>query len=147
MDVTDRQIINTLQGGFPVSPRPFAEAAQKIGLSERTLIERIERLLEDGTLSRFGPMYNAERIGGAVTLAALAVPAERFEEVAEIVNSFSEIAHNYEREHTLNMWFVVAAEHPDRIAEVLEAIEASTELVVYNMPKIEEFFIGLRFAV
>lgn len=147
MDKTDRQIINSLQGGFPVSSRPFAEAAQEIGLLEDELIERIGRLLDNGTLSRFGPMYNAERIGGAVTLAALAAPAKRFDAVAEIVNGFPEVAHNYERKHALNMWFVVAAEHPDRIAEVLDSIEAATGLAVYNMPKIEEFFIGLRFAV
>ena len=147
MDKIDRQIINSLQGGFPVSSRPFEETAQKIGLSENDLIERIERLLEDGTLSRFAPMYNAERIGGAVTLAALAVPTEHFDEVTEIVNGFPEVAHNYERDHALNMWFVVAAEHPGRIAQVLDEIRSATGLVVYDMPKIEEFFIGLRFAV
>jgi len=147
MDSTDRLIVNALQGGFPLSPRPFAEAARDIGLAEGDLIGRLERLLDDGTLSRFGPMYNAERIGGAVTLAALAAPAERFDEVAEIVNGFAEVAHNYERDHTLNMWFVVAAEHPERVAQVLDEIRAATGLVVYDMPKIEEFFIGLRLAV
>ena len=147
MDETDRRIVNALQGGFPVSPRPFAEAAREVGLSESALIERLERLLEDGTLSRFGPLYNAERLGGAVTLAALAAPAERFDEIAEIVNGFAEVAHNYERDHELNMWFVVAAERPGRIAEVLDEIRAATGLVVYDMPKIEEFFIGLRLAV
>jgi len=147
MDATDRRILNALQGGFPVSPRPFAEAAQELALSENDLIERLERLLDVGTLSRFGPMYDAERIGGAVTLAALAAPAERFDEIAEIVNGFGEVAHNYERDHTLNMWFVVAAERPGRIAEVLDEIRAATGLVVYDMPKIEEFFIGLRLAV
>ena len=92
-------------------------------------------------------MYNAERIGGAVTLAALAVPTEHFDEVTEIVNGFPEVAHNYERDHALNMWFVVAAERPERIEQVLDAIRSATGLVVYDMPKIEEFFIGLRFAV
>lgn len=147
MDTIDRQIINSLQGGFPVSPRPYAEAAQKIGISENDLIERLDRLLEDGTLSRFGPLYNAERLGGAVTLAALAAPADRFEAIADIVNGFPEVAHNYERDHALNMWFVVSAEYPESIAEILDEIRSATGLVIYDMPKIEEFFIGLRFAV
>lgn len=147
MDDTDRRIVNALQGGFPVSPRPFAAAAREIGLSEGELIGRIDRLVADGALSRFGPLYNAERLGGAVTLAALAAPAERFEEIARIVNGFAEVAHNYERDHALNMWFVVAAERPERIAAVLDEIRAATALAVYDMPKIEEFFIGLRLAV
>jgi len=147
MDDMDRRIVNSLQGGFPVSPRPFAEAAREIGLPESELIGRVERLVAEGVLSRFGPLYNAERLGGAVTLAALAAPAGRFDEIAEIVNGFAEVAHNYERDHALNMWFVVSAERPERIAQVLDEIRAATGLAVYDMPKIEEFFIGLRLAV
>lgn len=147
MDTIDRQIINSLQGGFPVSPRPYGEAARKIGISENDLIERLDRLLADGTLSRFGPLYNAERLGGAVTLAALTAPADRFDAVADIVNGFPEVAHNYERDHALNMWFVVSAEYPERVAETLDEIRSATGLAVYDMPKIEEFFIGLKFAV
>jgi len=84
-------------------------------------------------------------LGGALTLAAMAVPPDRFDTVAEIVNTFPEVAHNYARDHALNMWFVVATDCPDRIANVIDAIENETGLAVYNMPKIEEFFVGLRF--
>lgn len=144
MDAIDRRIINGLQGGLPLCERPYAEAARQLDLSENELIERLGKLLADGVLSRFGPMYHAERLGGALTLAAMAVPAERFDGVTEIVNAFPEVAHNYARDHALNMWFVVATDHPDRIAEVIDAIETETGLTVYNMPKIEEFFVGLR---
>ena len=145
MDAVDRLIINHLQGGFPVTAYPFAAAAQALGLSEATVIERIDRLLKDGVLTRFGPMFNADRLGGATTLAAMAVPAADFERIAAIVNGFAEIAHNYAREHALNMWFVIATETPGRITEVIAAIEAETGLTVYNMPKIEEFFVEARF--
>ncbi len=144
MDEIDRRIVNALQGGFPVSERPFAEAAASLGLSEEDLITRVERLVGRGTLSRFGPLFNAERLGGAVTLAAMEVPEEAFDEVAALVNAHPEVAHNYAREHRLNMWFVVAVDRPERIAEVLAAIEAETKLPVLDMPKREEFFIGLR---
>jgi len=147
LDATDRAIINGLQGGFPISERPYAEAAAALGIDEAELIERLRRLLAAGAISRFGPLYRAERLGGAVTLAALSAPAERYEEIAAIVNAMPEVAHNYERAHELNMWFVVAVERPERIAEVLARIEAATGCTVFNMPKLDEFYIGLRLDV
>ncbi len=122
MDAVDRRLINALQGGFPLCERPYAAAAAGLDLSETELIERLGRLLDEGVLSRFGPLYDAERLGGGVTLAAVQVPEDRFEAVAEIVNGFAEVAHNYARDHALNMWFVVAAERPERVGEVLAEI-------------------------
>lgn len=145
MDTLDRQIINELQGGFPVSEHPYAEVAATLNTSEEELISRLERMLDQGLLSRFGPMYHAERLGGGLTLAAISVPEHRFDTVTEIVNSHAEVAHNYARDHKLNMWFVLATETPERISEVIDEIEAETGLEVVNMPKLEEYFIGLRF--
>lgn len=145
MDAVNRRIINAFQGGFPIAERPYAEAAMRVGIEEDELIERIKEMLEAGTLTRFGPLYNAEAMGGALTLAALAVPVERYDEVAEVVNGFPEVAHNYERAHALNMWFVIATDDPARAATVIDEIEAKTGLTVYDMPKEEEFFIGLHF--
>jgi DNA-binding Lrp family transcriptional regulator len=147
MDACDRRIVNALQDGFPIAERPFQEVAEPLGLGEAELIERIERLCAAGLLSRFGPMFNAERLGGAVTLAAMAVPDERFDAVAAAVNAHPEVAHNYARRHRLNMWFVVAAETPDRIPAVIAEIEAETGLPVFNMPKQDEYFLGLRLTV
>ena len=145
IDAVDRRIVNSLQGGFPLSTTPYADVARELGLTEDDLIDRLQCLLDDGILSRFGPMFHAERMGGALTLAAMSVPDDRYESVAEQVNAFPEVAHNYAREHALNMWFVVATERAERIAEVLGEIEKETGLTVHDMPKIEEFFIGLRF--
>lgn len=147
LDATDRAIVNGLQGGFPICPRPYAEAAQRLGLEEGELIARIAGLVERGALSRFAPMFNAEALGGAVCLCALAVPQDRFDAVAETVNAHPEVAHNYAREHALNMWFVLATERPERIEDVATAIEAETGLTVYRMPKLEEYFIGLKVEV
>jgi DNA-binding Lrp family transcriptional regulator len=145
MDDIDRKIINRLQGGFPISERPFQEAAAALGIDEAELIRRLQQMLEDGRLSRFGPLYHAEKLGGGLSLCAMAVPEERFEQVAEQVNAFPEVAHNYARDHQLNMWFVLATETPQRIDEVVEEIEAATGYKVYNLPKREEFYVGLRF--
>jgi len=144
LDHTDRTIINALQGGFPISAHPYAEVAIDLGIGEEELIARLKRLLDDGVLSRFGPMYHAERLGGGLTLAAMKVPDGEFDQVNEAVNAFPEVAHNYARDHDFNMWFVLATETPERIEETLAEIEAATGHKVYNMPKSQEFFIGLR---
>lgn len=143
-DPTARGIINGLQGGFPLTPAPFREAGRALGLSEGELIDGIRHLLETRRLSRFGPLWNAEEIGGSVCLCAMAVPRERFDEVAQLVNAYPEVAHNYERDHALNMWFVISAERPERISQVIKAISARTRLSVYPMPKLREFFVGFR---
>jgi DNA-binding Lrp family transcriptional regulator len=147
LDVADRAVINGLQGGFPLDPRPFRAAGEALGLSEHELIARLRRLLEQGKLSRFGPLWNAQALGGDVCLCAMAVPSERFDAVAGQVNAHPEVAHNYERTHTLNMWFVLAAERPERIEEVAAAIELETGIAVHRMPKLNEFFVGFRVEV
>jgi len=145
MDRLDRNIINTLQQGFPICERPYAEVAAQLGTSEEELLARLQRLLDEGLLTRFGPMYHAEQMGGGLTLAAMQVPEWDFERVSEMVNRHPEVAHNYQRDHALNMWFVLATETPERIAHVIDAIERETRYPVFNMPKQREFYIGLRF--
>ena len=144
MDDIDRAIVNALQGGFPVSTRPFAAVSQELGLEQKEILHRLRSLLEKGVLTRFGPMYDAERLGGAVTLCAMAVPEERFEEVAQLVNGFPEVAHNYARAHALNMWFVLAVEQPELIPTTVAWIEAVTGLEVVNLPKLDEYFLELK---
>jgi DNA-binding Lrp family transcriptional regulator len=146
MDELDRAIVNQLQGGFPLCARPFAAAAAELGTDEDGLIARLRALLADGTLSRFGPLYDAERLGGAFSLCALRVPAKDVERVAGLVNAHPEVAHNYEREHAFNMWFVLATRARGDIPRVLAAIEAETGLAVFEFPREAEYFIDLRFA-
>ncbi len=147
LDALDRRIINRLQEGLPVVERPFAAAAEALGIDEGTLLERLSRLREAGLVDRVGPMYRAEALGGDVTLAAMQVPPERLEDVAARVSAFPEVAHNYEREHTFNLWFVVAVERPEAVGRVLAAIERETGLRVYDFPKLQEFCLGLRLEV
>ncbi len=145
LDALDRRIINRLQEGFPLCEHPYRAAAEGLGIDEATLIARLERLLEAGVLSRFGPLYNAEAMGGGLTLCAMQVPEARFDEVVEQVNRHPEVAHNYARDHALNLWFVVATERPDQVAEVIGRIEAETGLAVLDLPKLREFHLSLRF--
>lgn len=147
LDSIDRALINHLQYGIEVEAAPFADVAQSLGLSEDEVVARVQHLLDEGWLTRFGPMYHAEEMGGALTLAAMSIPPDEFERVAEQVNALPEVAHNYERAHALNMWFVLATEQPEQIAQVIARIEAETGYPVWNMPKQEEFYVGLYFAL
>lgn len=144
MDARDRELIDALHGGFPIVERPYAAVADVLGIAEDDVIARLSRLLDDGTLTRFGPLYDAATLGGAFTLAAMSVPEVQFDAVAEIVNSFPEVAHNYRRDHELNMWFVVATETRDGIADTLDRIERRTGLRVLDLPKEQEYFLELR---
>ncbi len=147
MDEFDRVIVNRLQGGFPLVARPYAAVAAELGLTEESLIARLRKLLDEQVLTRFGPMYQVERMGGAFSLAALRVPPADLDRVAKIVNALPEVAHNYERDHEYNMWFVLATETPQGIARAIARIERETGLAVLNLPKLQEFFVELKLPV
>ncbi|MFM2057379.1 MAG: hypothetical protein RLY71_1764 [Pseudomonadota bacterium] len=144
VDVIDLCLMTRLHGGLPLSERPFADVGAELGLDEDGVIERLHHLLAQGVLSRFGPLFQIERSGGLFVLAALAVPEPRFAEVTELVNRHAEVAHNYRREHALNMWFVVGAESPEAAEVVLAHIEAETGLAVQAFPKEREYHVELR---
>lgn len=147
LSALDKSLINLLQHGLPVCERPFEQVAKELGCTEQEVISHLNALTESKVLSRFGPMFDAAYLGGAFTLAAIAVPEEDFDEVTEQVNSFKEIAHNYKREHYYNMWFVIATEAANEIEKVVLAIEEKTNLKVMNVPKLKEFYVGLYLPV
>ncbi|MBS3792537.1 MAG: Lrp/AsnC family transcriptional regulator [Candidatus Bipolaricaulota bacterium] len=145
-DGIDRKIMNYCQGGFPLEPRPFARWGEELGINEAELISRIRRLENEGAISRFGPVINHRARGGDSTLAAMKVPENRFSQVADIVNGFSQVSHNYRRDHELNMWFVISAAEKEEIEETLTDIEEKTGLEIYNMPTLKEYYIGVEFS-
>ena len=140
----DARLLERLHGDLPLTERPFADVALEFGWTEEYVIGRLAALLENGMLTRFGPLFQIERAGGQFVLAAIAVPEERFDAVNLVVNSFPEVAHNYRRTHALNMWFVVAAESPALAADAIARIQESVGLQVLAFPKEEEYFVELR---
>jgi len=140
----EKQLINAYQGGFPLTPEPFALVAQTLGVTSQAVQQTLTSLLERGVLTRFGPLYNIEKADGAFSLCALKVPEERFDEVTEQVNSYDEVAHNYQRGHEWNMWFVLATENEQKLLNIFEEIMRVTECPGLNLPKQTEFFVGLK---
>ena len=149
----DRAILNAFQGGFPVVERPFEPAAAALAdhgvdITADELLERVQNLDEEGVLSRFGALINAQEIGGTATLVATHAPEDSYDDHVELVNAHPEVAHNYEREHPyLNMWFVLSVVDEARVDEVLAEIEAETGEPTYNLPKQQEFHVGAKFPV
>lgn len=138
------RLLDEFQRDFPLCPAPFAEIARRLGTSEASVIRGLEALRREGAISRVGPVFAPKRIGVS-TLAAMAVPPERLELVAQTVNRFPEVNHNYEREHRYNLWFVVTAGSEGRLAAALGAIEQAAGYPLLRLPLEQEFHIDLGF--
>ena len=143
----DARLVERLHGDLPLTDQPFAAVGTEIGMDEDEVLERLRRLLSQGVLTRFGPLYQIERAGGQFVLAALEVPPERFDEVAQIVNALPEVAHNYRREHAFNMWFVLACESAAQTEAGLARVAELTGLPVHAFPKEREYFVELRLPI
>lgn len=147
LNTVEKALVNRLQHGLPLVRRPYAAVAKELNLSEQQVLETVKKLLAERVLTRFGPMFHAGELGGGLTLAAMRIPEVDFERVTALVNGFDEVAHNYRRDHELNMWFVLATETVGAIASTISAIEDATGYPVYNMPKEQEFHVHLHFPV
>jgi DNA-binding Lrp family transcriptional regulator len=140
----EQRLLNDYQQGIPLASQPFAEIARELGVYETTVIETLRKLQTEGVVSRIGAVFRPNRVG-ASTLAAMAVPEDDLERVAEIVNGFAEVNHNYEREHRFNLWFVVAADDEQRLQDVLAEIEQCCGYPLLDLPLLEDFHIDLGF--
>jgi siroheme decarboxylase len=146
LDALDRRLLDDFQRDFPLHPRPFAALAEQLGVSEAEVLERLGDLQAQGAISRIGAVLTPHRAGWS-TLAAMAVPTDEVDEVAELVSSYPEVNHNYEREHELNLWFVVTAPSRERLEAVLGEIETRTRLPVLDLPLLDAYRLDLGFAL
>ncbi len=140
----DRRLLDEFQRDFPITSRPYAELARRLETEEETVIARLDQLRQLGLISRVGAVVAPHRAGWS-TLAAMAVPEARLGEVAALVSGFAEVNHNYEREHRLNLWFVVTGADAGQVAAVLRDIEARTGLAVLDLPLVEAYRLDLGF--
>jgi len=143
-DALEFRLLNDFQRDFPLCPAPFAELAARLGVREKVVLGSLEKLRREGKISRVGAVFAPKRIG-ASTLAAMAVPPEQLAAVADAVNRFPEVNHNYEREHRYNLWFVVTAASEGRLQATLTAIEQAAGHPLLALPLLEEFHIDLGF--
>lgn len=140
----EQHLLNNFQKDMPLTATPYADMAEQSGVSEELVIQTIRSLQERGIISRVGPVFRANRIGVS-TLAAMSVPEKDLECVARIISAFPEVNHNYEREHTFNLWFVVTAGGEEQLAIVLHEIELHTGYTLMSLPMLDDYFVDLGF--
>ncbi len=143
-DEIDKKLLQHYQRGFPILARPYEEIGGQLGLPENEVIERFRRLSNEGLISRIGPVLNHSLLGVS-SLVALAIPLDMIDSVAEIINSYEEVNHNYLREHYYNLWFVVTARSAQRLDEVIREIEDQSGAAALILPMEKNFHIDLGF--
>jgi DNA-binding Lrp family transcriptional regulator len=140
----ERRLLNDFQRDFPLSPTPYADIARELGVSEAEVLATLTRLKQQGAVSRVGAVLRPNTVGVS-TLAAMAVPTAELETVAALVSAYAEVNHNYEREHVLNLWFVVTAPDSGRLQQVLDDIASRSGYEVLPFPLLEDYHIDLGF--
>jgi siroheme decarboxylase len=148
MDLTDKNILNEIQSGFPVTSRPFLEIGNRLGLSEDEVIECIKRLKEDGIIRRIGGNFNSRKLGFTSTLCAARVPEEKIAVFVEAVNSYRGVTHNYLRKNAYNIWFTFIAPDMSTIENSLKEIALKTGVNdILNLPAEKMYKIKVDFEV
>ena len=137
-------LLNDYQRDFPLVSQPFLQIAKENETDASTIINLFKSLKADDFITRIGPVFRPNTIGVS-TLAAMKVSVDRLEEVAEIVNQYSEVNHNYERGHSYNLWFVATASDKQHLENTLCDIEKNTGIIVMRLPMLKEFHIDLGF--
>lgn len=140
----EMHLLNDFQHGFPLVSRPYKQLANQLGTTEDIIIESLKQLQQQGFISRVGAVFRANSIG-ASTLAAMAVPDSELEDIAAIISEYSEVNHNYQREHHFNLWFVVTADDDQVLNTVLDDIEYRSGYPVMYLPMLEDYHIDLGF--
>ena len=146
LDSTDTQLINLYQRDLPVCERPYLEMSRQLGISEGEVIDRLQALQSDQVVSRVGPVFEHRRAGASL-LAAVAAPEEQMDLVAARINRAPGVNHNYAREHTYNLWFVMTAPDEDTLEERLDELEHQLRLPMLRLPMVEGYHIDLAFDI
>ncbi len=148
MDAVDKDILRELQGDLPIVKRPFKEIASRVGISEKELLRRVEKLIEEGVIRKFGLRIDSRKVGYASTLVAMKVPGEKLDEVAAKLNENPNVTHNYAREHEFNLWFTIIARNEEELQKTLEDIRRNIEHEdMINLPTRRKFKIKVKFHV
>lgn len=146
MDDKNKKILNQIQIDFPIDSRPYKILAQKLGLHEDELIERIRQMKEDLLIRRIGGNFSPDRLGYHSTLCAAKVPENKIALFTKTVNAYSGVTHNYKRDHEFNIWFTFIAPSVEIIKDSLKQISRATGVeTILNLPATRVFKISANF--
>ncbi len=148
LDAIDKSILRELQGNLPVVSKPYAALAQRVGISEEELFKRVEKMMRAGIIRKFGLRIDSRKVGFASTLVAMKVPPARMDEVAERLNNFEGVTHNYARDHAYNLWFTLIEKDEQALSETLDRIVREVEHEeMLDLPVLRKFKIDVKFEV
>ena len=145
LDKTDIVLMNLMQNYFSLSKRPFEEIAEKMGIDVNNVISKLEKLSENGLIRKVGAIIAAKKIGFISILAAVSVPDEHIEKVAEIINSYSGVTHNYLRDGIPNIWFTLTEPNKEILEAHLNEIETRIQSKIIRLPAQKIYKIGVKF--
>jgi siroheme decarboxylase len=140
----ERRLLNAVQKEVPLVSRPFAAVADQLGVTETDVLDGLRHWRDSKRVIRqISAIFDTRKLGYKSTLVAMAVPTDRIDEAAELVNAHPGVSHNYERSHDFNLWFTLAVPpgmdletHIDRLHELTGAT-ATRILPTLKMFKIE----------
>ena len=144
----DKQLLNIIQTGLPLTPAPFADIAVQLGCDEKTVIDRLAALRAQGVIRRFGAFFDAESLGYKGWLVAVRVAAESLRKVAQVVNSWPQVTHNDERDNEYNLWFTLQARDESTITALLLEVEGMPGVEeVIAMPTTDRYKVNVEFKI
>ena len=142
----NKKILNAIQVDFPIHSRPYKIIADRLGLSEDELIERINQMKKDMLIRRIGGNFSPDMLGYHSTLCAAIVPENKIKLFTKTVNAYSGVTHNYKRDHEFNIWFTFIALSVEIIEESLKQICKVTGVeTILNLPATRVFKISANF--
>ncbi|MFX4260636.1 AsnC family transcriptional regulator [Pelotomaculum propionicicum] len=145
-DQVDKKLLNLIQADFPLSPEPYREIGEALGITEEDVLARLRHMIDSGLIRRLGGIFDSGMMGYHSTLCAMKVDKNRIDEVAAVVNSHPGVTHNYLREHDFNMWFTVTAPSKEELDEIIFKIKRDTGIKdVLNLPAQKLFKIRVNF--
>jgi DNA-binding Lrp family transcriptional regulator len=147
MDATDKRILDIIQTGFPIAPRPYEAIGREVGLTEAETLARVRALKGKGIIRRIGANFQSAKIGFKSTLCAASAPPDKLDAFINAVNAHPGVTHNYLRDHPINVWFTMIGESREAIREALAAITEATGVAILNLPADRLFKIRVDFAM
>lgn len=128
MDDIAAKILNELQSDFPLESRPYKKLAVTLGIEEKEVLDILKKYKSEGHIRRFGGVFDSAELGYKGTLCSMKVPVDRIQEVADVVNEYCEVTHNYIRTDVFNMWFTITACSEERIQDIIKQIKTKTKI-------------------
>lgn len=144
LDSTDKKILTAAQQGLPLTPRPFARLAEKVGLKEEQVISRLKAMKKAGYIRRLGAIFSSQKLGWDSLLLAAKVPEERWQEVKQIINEHRGVTHNYRRNHEYNMWFTLSVPPDKNLNQEINRLENRTDLQFLRLPRVKKYKLGVK---